>query len=376
MTAVIDIEPLKIVGDGDLVEVRANGRRLTGWTAAEIAGAIDEATSTWSITTSGVFDPTKIPLQGGDLVEVLVGPDLVATGYVDRVAVRCSRDEVTLTYSGRSKTCDAVDCSAPLGARAGKRLAAVVADMVADYALDVIDEAGVGGEIVPRSRPQDGESVFEVLERVGRERGFLVTDDALGRLVLTRAGAAGKASTPIVYGTPGVLESDCAWDMSERYSHYEVRGQIATDAEVDPSVVGGAADRAVLRFRRLVIKPEKPVDTAGARRWAAWEATTRAGKSFAGTYTIRGWRQENSGELWAKNLLVDVVDHRNGLFGPELLIVGVTLTIDKDGGRIAVLRVGAAAGFEPPPRQSVAIGDTGAFVDELESTDPASGDGE
>lgn len=375
MSAALELAPLVVIGDGDLVEVRASARKIRGWTAVQIDSSLEEAASSFELTMS-LADPKLVPLRAGDDVEVWIGGDKVLTGFVDRANPVATREKVELKVTGRSKTADLCDCSAPVGARAGKKLSALLADLVADYGIAVVDEAGVGGVVVPALRPQAGETIFALLDRVGRERGFLVTDDAEGRLVLARAGTSPRTSTtPIVYGTPGVLEADAAWDLSERYSHYEVQGQIATDADVDAGVLGKAEDPAVTRFRRLIIKPDKPLDTAGARRWAAWEAATRAGKSFGGKYKLRGWR-DDSGELWTKNVLVELVDERVDIFGAEMLVVSVRLSLDVTDGPVADVVLAPRAGYELPPTQTVTIGDAGAFAPESTAPDDEEGDDE
>lgn len=330
----------------DPIELRARGRKVTGWTALSLSSSLEEAASTLSASVSGYYAATgDDQLACGDLARVYVGDDLAWTGYVEAPEDAIDGESEATTVTGRSKTCDAVDCAAAAGSWTGLTLAALFARLIGDHDLELLDEAGVGGTVIPRHRTEPGETIHDALDRLSREVGYLVTDDGRGRVVLTRAGAGGRAATSIVQGA-GVLSSQGGWDVSQRFSHYEVAGQVVEDTDVDVHAFGLAEDPGVGRTRRMVIVPERGMNKAQARRRAQWEAVTRAGRSFVATYQLRGWRHGvDTGALWRPNQIVSVVDGRRGLFGVDLLVTAVTLTLD-EGGRRAAVTVQPAAGFE------------------------------
>lgn len=203
---------------------------------------------------------------------------------------------------------------------------------------------------------QPGETVIESVARLAEKRGLLVTDDALGRLVLTRAGT-GLATTAIVRGG-NVIGGGAMFDASKVFSEYAVRGQrVGTDSDFGESCVnplGTATDPGIVRFRRLALHSESHSSAADCKKEAQWEAASRLGKSCVGTYKVRGWRQDD-GTLWRPNLLVEVRDPFCGLFG-QMLIVGVTYSITEEQGTVAVLRLGLAAGYTPKPIKSAGRG--------------------
>lgn len=359
--------------------VRANGRDFFGWTSVQIEPSIETAARAFALAVSGVYATDAGFLVEGDEVEIRVGEDLLCTGWIDQLEHTGDADGASVNVTGRSKTCDIVDCSARVGSWRGLKLSKLAALLLAPYQLELVDEAGVGECIVRAHRTEEGESIFDALDRLSRDvgGGFLVTDDPSGRVVLTRAGAGGRATDKIVRGTAGFLSGDVSRSMAERYSSYVVKGQSFTDLEVDPAAQGGAEDVGVTRFRELIVKPERGVTKAGALARAKWEATTRAAKALEASYTLRGWRQTD-GTLWRENQIVEVVDGFSRLFGVELLIVGLSYSLDAEQGRLTTFKLGPVEGFTPPPGKGV---DVSAYAyEEAPTTAPDSpldeGDGE
>lgn len=207
----------------------------------------------------------------------------------------------------------------------------------------------VTGPAVPGHTVEKGETVFESVSRLAEKRGLLVTDDALGRLVLTRAGT-GKATTAIVRGG-NVISGEAKFDASHVFSEYVVRGQrIGTDTDFGEGVVnplGTANDPACVRFRRLALSSQSRSTSADCVKEARWEAAARLGKSCTAEYTVRGWRQDD-GTLWRSNLLVQVRDPFCALDG-EMLITGCTYSLTEDGGTVTTLSLALAAAYAPKP---------------------------
>ncbi|MCC6621220.1 MAG: hypothetical protein IT385_08195 [Deltaproteobacteria bacterium] len=328
------------------IEIRARGRKVSGWSSLKIEADLEEAARAFSVQLSGYYAATgQSQLVIGDAVEVFDGADRLLTGYVEAATDHIDATTETVSLAGRSKTGDAIDCSARLGAWSRLKLSALFDRIRGDHDVDLVDETDVSETIIRSHRTEPGESIFDALERHVRELGALVTDDAQGRLVLTRAGLAGRATSPIVQGA-GVIASDGGWSHAARFGSYDVRGQVVGDADIEADGSGFVADAGVTRHRRLVVVPDKPTSKAGALRRARWEAASRAGKSLSVTYTVRGWRHKvDTGAHWAPNQLVEVVDGRRGIFGETLLVTRVALTADA-GGRRAEVTVQPVQGVE------------------------------
>lgn len=352
--------------DSDRVVVVRDGLAFRGWTGFATVESIENAVSTFELEISGVYVAAAAALREDQDVQIYLGEDLLIDGVIDDVSIGGDAESLTVKVSGRSDTRDVVDCSAPLGAKNGLTLLALVRWLVADYQIPVVDEAGVGGKIVRSWRAEEGESIFDALDRLGRDHAFMVTDDTAGRLVLTRAGKGGNATDGIARGTAGFLSGDVTRSCAERYSHYEVRGQEVSDADVAVDVLGGAEDVALKRFRRLIVRPERGLSGGDAALRARWEATTRAAKALEASYTLRGFRQRDDA-LWRKNQIVQVFDPLCGIAGAELLVVEVRRSLSSDAGRLTTLKLAPREAYTPQPAKV----DVKAYqYEEPELTDP------
>jgi len=200
-----------------LVEVRRGSQVFTGWKTLTIDTSLEEAVSAVSMEVAGPIGASDDMVLDGDAISVYHAGTLVFTGYCDEALPREDAAGSAVALSGRSTTCDAVDCSAPAKVWRSVRLGDLVAELLGPYRIGLADEASVSATILPKVKAQPGESVFDVIDRVTRELRILVTDDAAGRLVFTRAGLSGDASDRL--SLPGnVLSMSGRQSGRERFS--------------------------------------------------------------------------------------------------------------------------------------------------------------
>ena len=351
--------------DTDRVVVVRDGVAFRGWTSFSTTESIENCVSTFELEITGVYVAAATALREDQDVQIRLGDDVLIAGVIDEVAIGGDADGLTVKVTGRSNTRDVVDCSSPLGNKSGLTLLGLVRWLVADYPIEVVDEAGVGGKIIRSWCAEEGESIFDAIDRLGRDHAFMVTDDPQGRLVLTRAGAGGTASWGIARGE-GFLSGDVTRSCADRFSVYEIRGQEVSDLDVSVDVLGGAEDVAMRRFRKLIVRPERGLSGGDAALRARWEATTRAAKALEATYKLRGFRQRD-GSLWRKNQTVQVVDPLCGIAGAELLVVEVTRSLSAEDGRVTVLKLAPPEAYTPQPAK---VDVKGYAYEEPELTDP------
>ena len=277
--------------------------------------------------------PSRRALREGAPCTLHYDGELLITGYLDSVAPSYSSEEHSITVSGRDKTADLVDCSAPPTQWIGRRLADVARELCAPFGIGVIDQAGASASF--RSlKPNDGETVFEMLDHAARIRGVLLVTDGRGNLVITRAGReqAGDA----LYLGQNVLTGSGNFDLRDVFSHYTLKGQQAGDDWLSGSdaaaVKATAGDARITRHRPLTLIADGPLDAAAARERITWERNVRWGRSQSIAYSVQGHRQQ-SGALWRPNMLVNVFDPYQFLDGAERLITDLTYSLDERGER-------------------------------------------
>ncbi len=100
----------------DNVTLRVNGREWNGWTSVRIGAGIERLARDFSveITRQWPGDEGITTLQprikNGSKVEVLIGDELVITGWVEATPVRYDARSVSTGIAGRSLTADLIDC--------------------------------------------------------------------------------------------------------------------------------------------------------------------------------------------------------------------------------------------------------------------------
>jgi len=351
------------IGAGEDAVLRIEGRDYAGWTAISVTRSMEQGCATFTVQVverwKGQDQPWQIEVFKP--VEVLLGSDVVLTGYVDKYAAQIDAASHTVTITGRSKTADLVDCTAVPGELRGNTLEAIARSAAAPYGIDVIAE-GDAGAVIPLAAPSRDQPIWSWLEELARSRGVLLTDDGAGRLVLAQAGEQ-RAPGQLVIGQ-NVLAANGELDGAERFSTVTVIAQLpppevtalqpaaGEDASADPTdapapgVSASATDPNVPRPRERVIIAERALTAVEAKARAIWEAKHAAGRGARAQVTLRGWRDAD-GAIWCINRVI-ACDMPALQLLRDMLIVGVTFSLDANG-RTTDLELAPPECFAPKP---------------------------
>jgi len=321
------------------VILKIDGKAHEGWKSVRITRGLERVASDFDLTvTEKVAGTRDLPeIKPGKSCELLANGVLVVTGYVDEVNSQYDANSRSLTFRGRSKTGDLVDCSAvnEPGQWSDVNLAKIAADIAGPYGVSVVSPDT--GENFSTFRLQQGETAFSAIERACRIRAFMATDDGQGRLVLTRAGTR-RASTQIRCSitdpeNSNVLTGSASVSHRDRYSKYLMKGQsvgtddLFGDDAASPSAT--ATDSGITRPRVLILQAETQAVIGGLRDRVNWEASIREGKALSLSYSLNGWA-EADGTLWAPNVIASVVDDLNRIKG-DFLVSEVSFSLDERG---------------------------------------------
>lgn len=374
-----------------VVRLVVNGAEYGGWKSVRIEAGIERQARSFDLAVTDRWPgQTSIPrrIVPGDACQVFIGNDLVMTGYVDATPIRYDGQNVTVGVRGRSKTADLVDCCpiesgqktagkggswADVIGKDGRRgrvvappaksanqwrnlpLEVIAAALAAPYGVRVIAEVDTG-KAIAEHQVQQGETVFESIDRMMRLRHVLSTDNERGDLVLIDVGSGGRAGTALELGA-NIRSASTDLDYKGVFSEYIVKGQRAGNDNEHGSAVAeeeatasddaldeaaAAADSRAKRRRVLVIKQSGHADEGTCKDRAEYERAHRAAKALQTTYTVAGWRQA-SGGLWLPNQLVRVRDSLIG-FDAVMVTAEVALVLD-DNGQRSEIRVGPPDGY-------------------------------
>jgi prophage tail gpP-like protein len=323
-------DPIPSGLDEDTVYVLVNGEQYSGWETARISRSLESVAGTFEFTTSDRWDNDMESwmIDSQDAIRVVVGSDLVLTGYVDRPHPRLSSGEHAFSVMGRDKQCDIVDCSAVNrpGEWRNKKVEQIANDICRPYGVVIIADVDTGG-IVPLFRIQPGEKCFEALERLAKARSLMLSGDPSGNIHLKTFTATPLGIT--LQEGVNILEAEYENDVSLRYSHYIVEGQGIGQDKQSHQMRQTADDPDIERYRVLDFQAgECAGDSYGSNR-ADWEARVRGARGETGNILVPGWRDDQR-RLWAVDTVV-AVDCPSCKMQGEFLINEVEFLKSRDG---------------------------------------------
>ncbi|MBI4695499.1 MAG: hypothetical protein HY749_15895 [Gammaproteobacteria bacterium] len=326
----------------------AGSRRISGWHAVQVSRGIERMPGVFQIEAAERYASDVLIVNPGDPCQVLLGDDLVITGYVDRVAPGISGRDHRIRIVGRGKCADLVDCSAewPGMQINGQTAAGIAQRLAAAYGIKVSGAAGLG---IPQMILRYGESAWDVIEEVCRYSALLAIEDARGNLMLTNTGS-GRAASGFVQGK-NVEQAETCFSMDRRFSEYWgvlMSTDLFTDAGTGDFAIAKVTDAGCTRHRRKAIVAEAAGGGMGvAQQRIVWERNRRIARSSAVTLTCDSWR-DAAGALWEPNTIASVDLPALKLPAAEWLIGDVTYERDDRGSR-AQLTLMPANAFLPEP---------------------------
>lgn len=337
--------------------LKVDGLAHGGWESIEVTRSLEQVTGTFSLSVSDRWpnQAARRTIRVGQRCTVTLEGFPVIAGWVDEVAESITADAHTFTVSGRDATGDLVDCSAiqSPGVWKNVKLEVIAAALCAPFGVSVTVETSTGAPF-GKFAIEQGESVFDCIERMCRLRAVIAASDAAGNLVIKKAGAV---KSGLKLSLPGNIKAlDIRNSGQERFSVIRVKGQSKSSDENPAALAttakGQAVDAGLTRYRPLLVMAEGQASAAQCQERAAWELAVRKGRSEILTVTVAGWRTNGTaGNLWQPDMLVKVDAAALGLSATRL-ISQVVYRLDS-GGQVADLTLLGSSAFAATPAVSV-----------------------
>lgn len=332
-----------------------DGQAFEGWQQMRVQRSIEQMAGAFvlqvTLKWAGQDDPYEI--REGLPCQVLIGQDVVITGYIDEYEPSYDAQSSSVTVHGRDKTADLVDCAAVFksGQWHNVGLRQIVEDLVRPFGLGVVVDEGVDlGEVFKSFALEECETAFFAIDRACRMRAVLCASTPEGEVLLTRASDVGS-EVQLIEGV-NIKSASGRHSWRERYSHIVVKGQgKGDDGEWGATVAhvkGEADDAEINRYRPLVVMAEHGAGIKALKERAEWESKVRMGRGKRGRIDVVGWRTGKDGlegPLWKPNT-VAFIDSPRLKLKREMLIVGVEFQIDDKKGHITSLTFCRPEAFE------------------------------
>ena len=357
----------------DKATITVNGTEHGGWTSVDINMGIEQLAPTFNLSFTdrwgaqdlfGAAEPVSI--REGDACTIKINGDLILTGYVDTFNETESRQQHSMTVTGRAKTMDLVDCSAIIDGwqLRQKKIEDIAEALCAPFGIKVELLAPIPiiqpldtGDPIRLFRVEQGETAHEALVRITRKTGLLMQTTAQGNLQLSRA-----PTVPVVGGiitrtakfSNVIGQSSYTNSFEGRFDRYILKSQVGGDDDTNgvtsAQLEEEQRDDEVGRYRPLLILAEHPSERASLKVRAKWEANRR-GASEKLSYQLQGWSHIQG--IWNPNIQVRVDDDRYDVHD-FMLVTSVGLGQTKAGGTIASVQVTGPEAFDvfsPPKRR-------------------------
>jgi prophage tail gpP-like protein len=299
-----------------MIELKINGQIYAGWKTASVLRGLNCIASSFDLTVSDRFIGSKnnIPLDAP--CQIISDGIPVITGYLDEISPTYTSSKHEVTFSGRSKTCDLVDCSAIIdnGQIIGGTPQEIIRSVIKPFDINLIFSSSKPILSIPDFQVEPGETAQSIIDKVCKQTGLIYTDDGYGNLVIQSIGkglSVGKLIHKAESNKNNVLSGRGAYSTRDRFRDYYVKSQMAGTDELgseDITIVEGhAIDNDVLRYRPLILTGETAMDNGVAQTRAEWERSNRQGKSKSFEYVVSGWQNAN-GSIWSPNSYIELED--------------------------------------------------------------------
>lgn len=329
-----------------------NGAAYRGWSEVSVQRTIDALSGTFSFALFEGLD--QVDVREDDECEIKIDSALVMSGVIDSVAYSLGPNQHRIRVAGRERTARAVKSSARPSAWQYKGPNALSYLGTLHPKVAVQNTSGTPLRNPPVLSVEQGDTVFDVIDRVARYSGLLPVATPAGGVDFVAPGSGGKAGASIVEGE-NLLSCEAAFDNSERYGRVVVTGtgpreSAPSGGYAHPAVKGEAVDTEVAdQDTVLHIPAREQISKAAADARAKWEVSVRAARAFTAAGNVRGWRAGDA--LWPINALVPVRIPTARLQG-DLLISGVEYVLSDAEGEITRVTLARPDAYAPePPEQ-------------------------
>ncbi len=257
------------------------------------------------------------------------------TGFIDRISPALSPNDRTINIQGRSIAAQIVDCSIntfPLEFN-NSTLGQIATSLITPYGLAVVQP---DGDTPPFERviAENSQNVFDFLNQLAKQSGYLISSDANGNIVIWKAAVTGPVLTSVYEGDSPLKSGVSVHDASKRYSSYKAISQSQTEISIT-----AIAKDPFISLNRTKIFFTSDQTKATIQNSANWAKATALADSITHSVTVYDWR-DPAGNLWEENSIINLRAPSIQVYNDyKFLIAGLNFIQSANEGNLTTLRL-------------------------------------
>lgn len=323
--------------DKNDLTIIVNGREIKT-VGARILRTMDTASDAWKATV--IWEPgvdpsldSRLKPYAYPLAQAYIGNELLVSGLLYNTKPSLTNSGSQNEIEGFSFTVDAVDSTLkPPYEKNNVDFRQRAEELIKPLGINVVFDDGVEpGGVFDRITAREGDTIFQHLLGLAKQRSFLLSSTPIGDLLVTVAKITKPVAT-LEEGKGNILEFSATFDGRKRFNIYRALGKSPKGNKV-----GIAKDGKVPRSRFVTFNANETIDgdIQGAADW-------RRSKQLADALTIPlpvpGW-YDPDGNLWRENTMVEVVSPTLGIEKGFTFLIKQVEYIEENSGRTAVLSI-------------------------------------
>lgn len=326
------------------ISVEVNNKLFEGFTEASISYGVESMARQFilSITTK---DTLVSPIKVQDKIIIYIDGIKKLTGYVDLIEKSETAQSFTLIVEGRSLTADIIDTSIKRKTYLQRDFAQLVKTVLEDNKISLKVVNNITGLLKLDSNPiaEQGESIFNFLDKYAKKVQVLLTTNENGDLVITREGDdTMKGQLLKLYngnGVNNILSSSINVTTKDRYNTIEIYANTQDKESITKSSivqVARAVDNSIRNSRKLILNQETNSQTISLSKLANWNVNVRRAKGSRYSCKVIGfWLGK---ELFEANKKIKIRDESMDVEG-VFLIQAVNFQLNLNAGAITELQI-------------------------------------
>lgn len=272
------------------------------------------------------WNPTRETERAKDLKELLkpysypdcecyLGGELMATGRIYTMIASIGERGVSLELQGWGYTADLVDSTVRPPYEAKKiTLEQRALDLIEGFAIP-LDFQLTSDDQFDRVTIQPTETIFSHLLSLAQERKALVTSNAQGGLVITRANVSGGSVFTLEEGRRPFASAEITFDGRARYNTYEAISMAPRKKGANKTAPSAIAKDNLIPATRKIRFSAGDVRSGNVQDAANWERSRRLADALSIRLPVDGWQIPGTPDLWKENTIVTL--QSTSLFVPD-----------------------------------------------------------